>query len=101
MARTIFGEESAHDEEPFFWSDQFGMRLQYVGFASESARLEKEEGTNDFCARYFDRDGRRLAALVANRPSEIAALRRELKANAISSTVRRSTPRTQPLLARR
>jgi len=78
VARTILGEESVHDDVPFFWSDQFGLRLQYVGFASEWARIEIEGDGETFSARYFDQEARLLAALVANRPSEIASLRREL-----------------------
>jgi len=78
VARTILGEESVHDDVPFFWSDQFGLRLQYVGFASEWASIEIDGGGDNFSVRYFGEDERLLAALVANRPREIAALRREL-----------------------
>ena len=78
VARTILGEESVHDDVPFFWSDQFGLRLQYVGFASDWASIEVDGEGDAFSVRYFDEDERLLAALVANRPSEIAALRREL-----------------------
>jgi len=100
VARTILGEESTHDDVPFFWSDQFGMRLQHVGFATEWERVQIEEGSDDFSARYLDRDGQLLAALAANRPGEIGALRRELKANANASVKRRqSTPKVQPALA--
>jgi 3-phenylpropionate/trans-cinnamate dioxygenase ferredoxin reductase subunit len=78
VARTILGEESAHDDVPFFWSDQFGLRLQYVGFASEWESIEVEDDGDTFSVRYLDQEERLLAALVANRPGEIAALRREL-----------------------
>jgi len=81
VARTILGEEVVHDDVPFFWSDQFGLRLQYVGFASEWDRIEIEEDGDTFSVRYLDQEERLLAALVANRPSEIAALRRELAAD--------------------
>jgi 3-phenylpropionate/trans-cinnamate dioxygenase ferredoxin reductase subunit len=86
VARTILGEESVHDDVPFFWSDQFGLRLQYVGFASDWASIEVEDDGDTFSVRYLDEDERLLAALVANRPSEIAALRRELAAAAGSRT---------------
>jgi 3-phenylpropionate/trans-cinnamate dioxygenase ferredoxin reductase subunit len=99
VARTILGEESVHDDVPFFWSDQFGLRLQHVGFASEWARVEIGGGTNAFSARYLDHDGRLLAALGANRPGEIAALRRELKANARASVERRRAPELRPALS--
>ena len=67
-----------HDDVPFFWSDQFGLRLQYVGFASDWANIEVDCEGDAFSVRYFDEDERLLAALVANRPREIAALRHEL-----------------------
>jgi NADPH-dependent 2,4-dienoyl-CoA reductase/sulfur reductase-like enzyme len=78
VARTILGEESVHDDVPFFWSDQFGLRLQYVGFAAEWARIEVDEEGDTFSVRYLDEADRLLAALVANRPREVGALRREL-----------------------
>jgi len=80
VARTILGEEGVHDDVPFFWSDQFGLRLQYVGFASEWSRIEVVDDGDAFSVRYLGEDERLLAALVANRPREIAALRRELAA---------------------
>jgi 3-phenylpropionate/trans-cinnamate dioxygenase ferredoxin reductase subunit len=78
VARTILGEESVHDDVPFFWSDQFGLRLQYVGFASDWANIEIDGGGDSFSVRYFDEEERLLAALVANRPGELATLRREI-----------------------
>ena len=78
VARTILGEESVHDDVPFFWSDQFGLRLQYVGFASEWAKIEIDGDGDSFSVRYFDEEERLLAALVANRPGELATLRHEI-----------------------
>jgi hypothetical protein len=65
-------------ELPLFWSDQFGLRLQYVGHAAGWSSVELEGGLDEFRARYLDRDGRPVAALVANRPRELGSLRREL-----------------------
>jgi len=91
VARTILGEESVHDDVPFFWSDQFGLRLQYVGFASEWENIEVEDDGDTFSVRYLDQEERLLAALVANRPGEIAALRRELASSS-------RTPSSEPEL---
>lgn len=91
VASAILGEESVHDEVPFFWSDQFGLRLQHVGFANEWETVEIEGESDSFSARYLDRAGRLLAALAVNRPGEVAALRRELAENAIVSRQRGST----------
>ncbi len=78
VARAILGREEPYDDLPYFWSDQFGLRLQYVGHAEEWHRVEIDGGPGEFTVRYLDAAGRPLAALVANRPREIGALRREL-----------------------
>jgi 3-phenylpropionate/trans-cinnamate dioxygenase ferredoxin reductase subunit len=98
VARTILGDESVHDDVPFFWSDQFGLRLQYVGFASEWARVEIDGGSDAFSARYLDSDGRLLAALAANRPAEVAPLRRELGAHSRVSAQHTTSPTLRPAL---
>jgi 3-phenylpropionate/trans-cinnamate dioxygenase ferredoxin reductase component len=78
VARAILGEERPYDDLPYFWSDQFGLRLQHVGHAEDWAAVEIEGDPDSFTARYLDGGGRPLAALLANRPREVAALRREL-----------------------
>jgi 3-phenylpropionate/trans-cinnamate dioxygenase ferredoxin reductase component len=80
VARTILGGEAPYDELPYFWSDQFGLRLQYVGHAEEWASVDIEGDDDSFSAVYRGPDGRPLAALLANRGHEIGAVRRELAA---------------------
>lgn len=81
VAEAIAGEEPSARELPLFWSDQFGLRLQYVGHAPEWSAVELEGDPREFRALYLDQERRPLAALVANRPREIARLRRELAAD--------------------
>jgi 3-phenylpropionate/trans-cinnamate dioxygenase ferredoxin reductase component len=83
VARAILDRERPHDDLPYFWSDQFGLRLQHVGHAEEWAAVEVDGSAESFTARYLDPDGRPLAALLANRPREVGALRRELAAGAL------------------
>jgi 3-phenylpropionate/trans-cinnamate dioxygenase ferredoxin reductase subunit len=78
VAAAIMNQELPADEPPYFWSDQFGLRLQCVGHPESSARVELDGSVDTFRARYVDRNGRLVAALLANRPRETAALRREL-----------------------
>jgi 3-phenylpropionate/trans-cinnamate dioxygenase ferredoxin reductase component len=78
VAHAILGEERPYDDLPYFWSDQFGLRLQYVGHAEEWHRVEIDGGPAEFTVRYLDSAGRPLAGLTANRPREVGALRREL-----------------------
>jgi NADPH-dependent 2,4-dienoyl-CoA reductase/sulfur reductase-like enzyme len=78
VAGAILGEEPGARELPFFWSDQFGLRLQYVGHASAWSSVQLDGDSDGFSALYLDRDSRPLAALLANRPRELGPLRREL-----------------------
>ncbi len=79
VARRILGLPQLPPQPSFFWSDQFGLRLQLVGHASPTAAVELEGDADEFIARYHD-DGHLVAALGGNRPAQIAALRRDLLA---------------------
>jgi NADPH-dependent 2,4-dienoyl-CoA reductase/sulfur reductase-like enzyme len=78
VARAILGKEAPADEVPYFWSDQFELRLQHVGHGSGWASVALEGSHHSFAARYYARDGSPVAVLLANRPQEVAAVRREL-----------------------
>jgi 3-phenylpropionate/trans-cinnamate dioxygenase ferredoxin reductase subunit len=78
VARAILGGDEAFDEVPFFWSDQFGLRLQHIGHADRWQRVELQGEPDRFVARYVDSSGRTLAVLLANRPDQVGAVRREL-----------------------
>jgi 3-phenylpropionate/trans-cinnamate dioxygenase ferredoxin reductase component len=78
-ARRILGLDPLPPAAPFFWSDQFGLRIQLVGDARAAALVEIDgHDDSEFVARYRSTDGRLVAALAANRPREVAALRAEL-----------------------
>ena len=85
VAHAILGTERPYDEVPYFWSDQFGLRLQHVGHAESPATTEIDADADGFTAWYRDADGRLLAALAANRPTAIGALRRELAGEATAA----------------
>ena len=78
VARQILGLPPLPAQPAFFWSDQFGLRLQLVGHPTATAVVELDGGEEGFLARYRDGEGNLVAALGANRPSEVAGLRREL-----------------------
>jgi NADPH-dependent 2,4-dienoyl-CoA reductase/sulfur reductase-like enzyme len=80
VAHAIVGELLPYDDPPFFWSDQCGLRLQYVGHAESWHSIEIDGDRDAFTARFLDVNGRLLAALTANRTAQTAALRRQLAA---------------------
>jgi 3-phenylpropionate/trans-cinnamate dioxygenase ferredoxin reductase subunit len=80
VASAISGVDQPYDDTPYFWSDQFGLRLQHVGHAETWDHVELDGGEAAFTARYTNLDGRVVSALAANRSTELAGLRRELAA---------------------
>jgi 3-phenylpropionate/trans-cinnamate dioxygenase ferredoxin reductase subunit len=80
VSSAIAGNATPYDEPSFFWSDQLGLRLQYVGHAETWHAVVLEGDEAAFTARYVSRDGKLLAALAANSTGAIAGLRRELAA---------------------
>jgi NADPH-dependent 2,4-dienoyl-CoA reductase/sulfur reductase-like enzyme len=82
VARTILGDASPLRPVPYVWSDVLGLRLQLVGSVAGAASVELDGSRDAFRMRYADAAGRPLAVLLANRPAEVAAARRELAAAA-------------------
>lgn len=77
-ARNMLGEAAIHDEPHWFWSDQFGRNLQYVGHASASdALVVRGDLAADQWAAFFMRDNVVTAAFGMDAGEEIA-LAREL-----------------------
>jgi NADPH-dependent 2,4-dienoyl-CoA reductase/sulfur reductase-like enzyme len=85
VAHTILDNPRPYDEVPYFWSDQFGLRLQHVGHADGPATVDIEGDPDSFTAHFRDNQGNLLAALAANRPRDVAALRRELAGESASA----------------
>lgn len=76
VAVAILGETPRAPALPSFWSDQYGLRIQYVGHAegADEAKISGDPGARDFHVLY-QRCGRPVAALAVARPREFAAMR--------------------------
>jgi 3-phenylpropionate/trans-cinnamate dioxygenase ferredoxin reductase component len=77
-ACRLLGVEAAPPQPSYFWSDQFGLRVQLVGDPRSATTVDVERADNRFVALYRDADGTLVAGLAANRPDQIALLRRQL-----------------------
>jgi NADPH-dependent 2,4-dienoyl-CoA reductase/sulfur reductase-like enzyme len=77
-AHRILGHEPPAVQPHYVWSDQFGLRLQLIGDPRSAATVKLEGDDDSFKARYQDATGATIATLLANRPHEVATLRREL-----------------------
>ncbi|MFD9031386.1 NAD(P)/FAD-dependent oxidoreductase [Streptomyces sp. NPDC059567] len=67
---------------PYFWSDQYGARIQFAGRHREGDVVRVVEGSTaegGFLCRY-EREGRTTAVLAVDRPRPFMRARRELSA---------------------
>ncbi|HET7357936.1 MAG TPA: FAD-dependent oxidoreductase [Nocardioidaceae bacterium] len=77
-ARNMLGESTSYDEPHWFWSDQFGHNLQFVGHAAAQDRLVvRGDLEDDRWSAYF-LDGDRVTAAFALDAGDDIALAREL-----------------------
>jgi NADPH-dependent 2,4-dienoyl-CoA reductase/sulfur reductase-like enzyme len=79
-AKAMLGEEPDHPPVPSFWSDQYGLRIQYAGHAdlADDVRLEGAPGARAFTVVY-SRDGEPVGALTVDNPRAFARLRKEIE----------------------
>ena len=71
----------AHHRLPYFWSDQYGHRIQFAGHRTENTTVEVIEGdveAFDFLALYRDRTGSPVAVLAVDRARSFGRWRRQL-----------------------
>jgi len=80
-ARSMLGERPGTPPLPSFWSDQYGLRIQYVGHAAraDAVALDGDPAGRDFEA-VFTRSGAPVAGLAVGRPRAIPALRKRIDA---------------------
>lgn len=79
-ASIVHGEQSelVHDPVPYFWSDQFGHRIEYVGHHQPSDTVAVNENfEKGWVARWTDGPGRLTAVLTIDQ-SKLAAEARSL-----------------------
>ena len=74
VAKNIMGGDAEYDAVPWFWSDQYDLKLQMVGFSAgaddEVVRGNPETGS---FARFYLTDGVLTAVDAVNRPKEFMA----------------------------
>jgi len=85
VARRILGLHPGAAPTPYFWSDQFGLRLQHVGYPQGWTRVVLGGDAESLEARYLDADERLVAALLVNRPLAVSQLRRHLASEPLAA----------------
>jgi NADPH-dependent 2,4-dienoyl-CoA reductase/sulfur reductase-like enzyme len=76
-ARSMLGLPPAPTPPSYFWSDQYGVRIQCVGSprGADAMLVEGDMDARDFTA-VLKRGGRPVAALLVGRPGAMPAMRR-------------------------
>ena len=80
VARTIAGKPAAYRAVPWFWSDQFDIRLQMAGLAEghDQAVMRGDPASGKFSMWHF-RAGKLCSADSVNRPADHLAARKLLE----------------------
>ena len=88
-ARNILGYRERYDAIPFFWTQQFGVSLKYVGHAEQWDAIEIDGNleAND-CAVRYKQDGKTMAVATIGRDVQ------SLELEAVMEAPLRKLPRT-------
>lgn len=75
-ARVMLGLDPGPVPLTSFWTDQYGVRIQYLGHApaADALRIDGDPEERSFTVLYT-RAGRAVAALLVNRPRQLPAAR--------------------------
>ena len=81
-----------YDPVPYFWSDQFGHKLQYAGVHSPDDKLIWRDGGAAWAATWVDGAGRLTAVLVADRPKDFRQARLAIHTGSVIDVERLADP---------
>jgi 3-phenylpropionate/trans-cinnamate dioxygenase ferredoxin reductase subunit len=82
VAATILGQEPPQEEAPWFWSDQYDLKLQIAGLFAGYDRIVRRGDLKDraFAHFYFAED-RLIAVDAVNKPGEYLGAKRLIEKN--------------------
>lgn len=82
-AKTLMGNREVHRAVPWFWSDQYDLKLQIAGLSMGFDQIVERgsQATEKFSVLYY-RDSRLLAIDAINDPIDYIAVKRALHAGA-------------------
>jgi 3-phenylpropionate/trans-cinnamate dioxygenase ferredoxin reductase subunit len=97
-AATLLGHPSAYSEIPWFWSDQYDVKMQIVGLSHghDAAVLRGDPAQKSF-AVYYLADRRLIAVDAVNSPREFAHAKKLIGAAFTIDADALRDPRTDPL----
>lgn len=83
-AATILGQDKPYQQVPWFWSDQYDLKLQIVGLSQGHDRLviRGNPAERSYAAVYFDAENRLIAVDAISSPREFMAAKKLIPAGA-------------------
>ncbi len=83
VARVMLGDETPYSENPWGWSNQFGVNLQFLGLPDDwdGAIVRGDPAGGSFSVFYMD--GTKLAGVIAVSAAKDVAVSRRLMSNAM------------------
>lgn len=83
VADNILGKDRTHDSIPWFWSDQYDLKLQMAGFSAgaDDTAVRGDVGERKF-ARFYWREGALIGVDAVNSPQEFMLCRKLLATGA-------------------
>ena len=86
-AKSMLGETDPYAPIPYFWSDQYDLNLQYVGYSSADDRIvfRGNPESRSFSGFFLAGDGRLTACVAVNRARDLAASRKLLQSERLVS----------------
>ncbi|MGP3978274.1 NAD(P)/FAD-dependent oxidoreductase [Streptomyces sp. 8N114] len=71
---------ATHRSVPYFWSDQYGVRIQFAGrrLPTDTPRIVEGSADDRSFLACYERDGQTTAVIAVNRPRPFMRQRREL-----------------------
>lgn len=85
-ARNLFGKTEVYQMVPWFWSDQYDLKLQMVGISTGYDRivLRGDPATQrNFAVFYLDKAGHMIAADTVTRPQDFMFAKKLVAAKAV------------------
>jgi 3-phenylpropionate/trans-cinnamate dioxygenase ferredoxin reductase component len=81
VAANVLGGDEAYDPVPYFWSEQFGRMVQYVGYHGDAESLVwRGDPAEPTWAACWLTAGRLVAMLTVDRPRDLLQARRLIAA---------------------
>ena len=95
-AANVLGGDDAYDPVPYFWSEQFGRMLQYVGYHGDAeSMLWRGDPAGPAWAACWLAAGRLVAILTVDRPRDMLQGRRLIAAGDPVDVARLADPAVQ------